>query len=299
MPKFRLATILMLPLVLCCVAAEAQSKPADPLLAYASAPEAPCSAGYSRNNEASPSAPYRVPQSKEKQSDLPPLVGRRKPLESRRMFLSALAVGVRVDSLGFGAEVATSLSRSFNLRAGANLLNYGYAFGVDGVNYNAQIQLHSGQASLDWFPFHGAFHIGPGVIYFNNQLNAVLSAPAGKDFELGNSDFTNSVSNPVHGTATIGYARKIAPALIAGFGNVIPRSGRHFSVPIEVGIAYMGPAQINLNLQGMACQGGACFNMATNPDYRQSLQQEQSDLNESLKKFQVYPIVSTGLSYRF
>ena len=310
----RLAAVLMMPLALGCLPLLAQSRPAVPLLAFA-APGSTydVASGYSSSNSSSsdtasngsidaPSMDGAVPQSssQEKEIVLPPLVGHRKALETRHMgLLSAVAVGVKVDSLGFGVEVATPLSRSFNLRVGANLLNYTYTFGVDGMNYNTQILFNSGQVSLDWFPFHGGFHIGPGAVYFNNRLNALLSAPAGQTFELGDDTYTNSTTDPVHGSAAFSYGRKIAPAVVAGFGNILPRSGRHLSVPVEFGAAFLGSAQVKLALQGTACQSDGCFNMATDPDYQYSLQQEQGDINETLKKFQVYPIFSTGLSYRF
>lgn len=296
----RFTTALLLPLALGCLIARAQSRPAAPLLAYAAASDGGCysSSCSDPTSDSTSSSTYLAPRPKE--IELPPLVGRRKPLEYRRFqFLSAVAVGVKADSFGYGVEVATPVAPSMNLRVGGNLFNYGYTFGVDGVNYNAQILFHSGQVNLDWYPFHGSFHVGPAAIYFNNQVNALLNVPAGKSFELGNSAFTNSISDPVHGSAAITYGRSIAPALVAGFGNILPRSGRHFSVPVEFGAAYTGVAQIKLKLQGTACQSGACFNMATNPDYQYSLLQQQNDMNETLKKFQVYPIVSTGISYRF
>jgi hypothetical protein len=88
------------------------------------------------------------------------------------------------------------------------------------------------------------------------------------------------------------------PSLLFGFGNMIPRSGRHWSVPFEVGAAYMGHNAVQLNLQGTVCTQDGCLSMS-NPMIQQSLLLEQSNLNESIKRLQAYPILSTGIAYRF
>lgn len=102
-----------------------------------------------------------------------------------RLF-STIAISSKVNSLGPGVDLATPLSRSFNLRAGVNSINFGYNFGIDGVNYYSGVHLHSGQLSLDWFPWHKSFHISPGLVYLTNNLAGFTGVPAGKYFELGN-----------------------------------------------------------------------------------------------------------------
>ncbi len=219
----------------------------------------------------------------------------RKPVS----LFSTVAVGFRADTLGLGVDVATPLSRSFNLRVGADFIAFNYPFVIDGVYYDARIHLQSGRASLDWFPRHGGFHISPGILYFKNALSAPSSVPAGDYFELGDQGFTNSTNDPVKGTANAVFPHKFAPMLAIGFGNLIPRSGRHFSFPFEVGVAYTGAAQINVTLNGTACVPDGCVNFANNAEAKSDLLQEISKLNEDLKKVPVYPIVSMGVAYRF
>ncbi len=219
--------------------------------------------------------------------------------EFRVHLFSTIAVASKVNSLGPGIDLATPLSRSFNLRAGVSLINFSYNFNIDGVNYYSGVHLHSGQLSLDWFPRHKSFHISPGLVYARNDLGGLTGVPAGQYFELGDQGFTNSVDDPMNGTASIVAPRKFAPSLTIGFGNMIPRNGRHFSFPIELGVAYTGAPKINVTLDGTACTQQGCFAFSQNPDARASLQKEVHDLNETLKRFPVYPILSTGIAYRF
>jgi hypothetical protein len=212
---------------------------------------------------------------------------------------SRIALGIKADSLGPGVELATPLSRRLNLRATANIFNFRYPFNVDGINYGAEFHFHSGQIAADWFPFHGAFHISPGILYFHNTIAATASVAAGQPFQLSDTSYINSVDDPVSGSASITYAHNIAPTLTIGMGNLIPRTGRHFSVPFEVGVAYLGAAQMAVNLAGTACTTQGCFNAATDPDTQSSLRQEVLDLNNDLAKFKFYPIISLGFGYRF
>ena len=225
---------------------------------------------------------------------------RRSNQDSTRVHaFSSFGVGFKVDTLGGGIEFATPLSRSFNLRTGGNFLRFGYGLNLDGVNYASKLHFQSERASIDWFPFHGGLHLSPGVLYFKNSVSSILSAPPGQQFQLGDSTFMNSIDDPVTGTASIGYAGRFAPTFTVGFGNILPRKHKHFTIPIEVGAGYMGAARMNIKLAGTACTSQGCFNMATDPSSQASINQEAALINEQLKKYQVYPIVSMGFAYKF
>jgi hypothetical protein len=212
---------------------------------------------------------------------------------------SSLTLGFKADTLGAGVEIGTPLSRSFDIRAGFNIFTYGLPFNIDGVHYAGQLHFRSGQLNLDWFPTRRSFHISPGVVFFKNQLTALSSVSPGRHFELGSQGFTNSVDDPLNGTASVVFAREFAPSLMIGLNDVVRHTGGHLSIPFEFGAAYTGPAQINVTLNGTACADGGCFTFATNPDAQSSLKQEIHKLNEDLKRVPVYPIVSVGLDYRF
>ncbi len=212
---------------------------------------------------------------------------------------STVAIGIHASSLGAGLEAATPLSRSLNLRIGANFIDWKYAFNIDGINYATNINFRNGQASIDWFLFHGGFHISPGVLYFRNGLSGTALVPPGQPFTLSNTSYINSVDDPVGGTASVTYAHHFAPALMFGMSNIIPRNGRHFSMPFEFGAAYTQAPVMNVILAGTACTVEGCFNAGTDPDTQANLKQEISDINQTVKKIPVFPIVSLGFAVRF
>ena len=116
---------------------------------------------------------------------------------------------------------------------------------------------------------------------------------------MGDSDYTSDPSDPVTGGGSVVFSRSIMPSLTLGFGNMITRKDRsHWSVPFEIGAAYTAHYTMQLNLSGSVCSQGFCQSTSA-PSVQQSISQEQSSLNEAAKHYQIYPIVSSGIAYRF
>ena len=206
------------------------------------------------------------------------------------------AIGFKGSTLGAGFEIATPLAGRINLRYGFNLVEFTDPFSVDGINYHAGIHLKSSQTTVDWF--FGSFHISPGVLYLKNNMSAPVSVGPGQTFVLGTQTFLNSVDDPASGSSSVIYPRTFSPMLLIGYGNMLPRSG-HLSLPVEVGFAYTGAPVINLNLNGTACVTNGCVTFSQSTDAQGSLKQEIQILNDDLKHYAVFPIVSVGLAYRF
>jgi len=212
---------------------------------------------------------------------------------------SSWRVDLMMNTLGAGIDVSTPLLPHLDLRGGGNFLIFSHEFDVDGLHYDAQLQLGSGNVRLDWFPRRRNFHISPGFLYFNNYVTAPSHVPAGARFTLGDETFINSVGDPVHGDASLKYPRRVAPMLTVGFRNVLPGRHEHISVPIEFGVAYTAAPKMNVTLSGTACQSDGCFNFADNAEAQQSLKDEIRDINDTLSNIPVYPVLSIGFGYRF
>ena len=216
---------------------------------------------------------------------------------------SRVGVGVKVGILGAGIEAATPLTRTLNLRGGFNSFSYADTFTVDQVNYDASLNFRSAEASLDWFPWARGFHLSPGALVYNgNQLSANASVPAGTDFTLNHDSYTSSATDPVTGTAKLDF-RKFAPKLTAGFGNLLPRSGGHWSVPFELGFAYMGDPKVALNLSGTACPTtyppSPCQNVATSQQIQSDIAAQEAKFQKDTEVARIFPIFSLGVAFNF
>jgi hypothetical protein len=213
------------------------------------------------------------------------------------------AVGVTAGTLGPGLELVTTMSRRSNLRVDGHFFNYSQTFSQDGISYNANLRLRDYRASYDFFPFAGAFRLSAGFEAYNQfNVNAVATVPAGQTVTLNEVDYYSSASDPLHGSASAAYPNKYAPTLTMGFGNAIPRSGRHWAFPIEIGAAFTGTPSFNLAMAGSACatpNPATCMPVSSDPSFQADLAAQRKKIVNDIAPLRVYPILSMGATYRF
>jgi hypothetical protein len=214
--------------------------------------------------------------------------------------IGKVGVGLKMSTLGAGAEVGISVARKLNIRGGFNAFTYSRGLNKDGITYNGDLNLRSAAVLLDWFPFGGGFHLSPGVLVYNgNGARANANVPAGQTFTLGGTTYQSDTTNPVTGKGNLDFT-KAAPMVLFGWGNLVPRH-RHFSFNVETGVVFQGAPRATLALAGTACQpgGGSCVNAATDPGVQSRVLAEQIKLNNSMAPFKYYPVISLGFGYRF
>lgn len=214
---------------------------------------------------------------------------------------SGLAIGVKVGLLGVGVEAATPLARTLNLRGGANFFSYNDTFTSDGIPYDATLRFRSGEMSLDWFPWAKGFHVSVGALIYNgNEITANALVPGGQTITLDDTDYLSSSADPVKGNGSLTF-NKAAPKVTIGWGNMLPRSGRHFSVPFEAGFAYVGDPKVALNLSGSVCDtsGTYCRSIASDPTVQANITGQQEKIAKDAQPARFYPILSIGLAFNF
>src|SRR5260370_34475401 len=189
---------------------------------------------------------------------------------------SKTGIAVRVGLGGVGFDVATPLSTRFNLRTGADFFSYSSSFQEQGANIIADLRLRSEHAALDWFPFGGRFRLSPQVVFpNNNRVAATAVIPSGSDISLNGSDYISSYTDPLHGSGSVDF-RKIAPGISLGFGNIIPRSKSHFSIPVEAGFYYVGQPRLKVGFSGNGCDPSVpasigCQAVSQDPGFHRNL----------------------------
>lgn len=217
---------------------------------------------------------------------------------------STFAVEASVGINGVGVDVATPLARHFNLRVGGGFFSYSDSFVEQGANVDAKLQLHSGHALLDWFPFRSGFRVSPLLVFANNNnARGTVIVPAGSTITLNGSNYISSTTDPLHGSGSIDF-RKVAPGLTAGFGNLISRSGKHLSFPVEIGFYYVGQPTLKVAFTGSACDPTVpasigCESVDQDSDFQKSLAAFKARNNNNLSYASFFPVFSTGVGYRF
>ncbi len=221
--------------------------------------------------------------------------------ESGTAPFSRIGIGVKVSTLGAGIEAATPLAQKFNLRGGFNMIRYSHTITDSGIQYDGQLHFQSAEAHLDYFPFWG-FHVSPGLLFYNgNQINATAMVPGLQNFSVGGTTYESDPAVPVTGTAKMDFV-KVSPSIMLGVGNLIPRSGRHYSFLFEVGGAYQGSARVGLNLAGNICTPGnlaTCHSIASDSTAQANILAQQVKIQHDVNPYRFYPVISLGVGFNF
>jgi hypothetical protein len=209
-----------------------------------------------------------------------------------------VGVGVTSGLFGIGGEVAVRVLPSANVRFGFTGLGISHSFSRDQITYGARLRLEAAQLTFDYF-FH-FIHLSPGLLLYNGtKITGTASALAGNTITLNHVDYL--MSSPLTGSLDVTF-RKTAPVVMFGFGNLVPRKGRHWSITSDFGVAFSGSPNAALNLAGTACPvnpPGPCADIATTPAIESNVIAEQSSVNDKLKFFKIYPVISVGFGWAF
>lgn len=210
-------------------------------------------------------------------------------------------VAFKFGVLGAGVDVAVPVGSKVNIRGGFSGFSLSHEFEDDGLVLDADLKLRSASAHLDWFPFGGGFHLSPGVMLYNgNELQATVRADAGTTFDLGDREYRSNPADPVTGTASVVFNR-VAPSVMMGWGNVVPRGGRRWSIPFELGVVFSKAPTATLGLTGSVCDpsGMNCRSVATDAGVQADVRTQEGDINDSIDLLKFIPVFSIGVAFSF
>ena len=189
------------------------------------------------------------------------------------------SLGVRAGTLGLGLEFSYPISQRIGVRLNADSYNYSRTFNQDGIDYDGKAKLKTGSLLLDWYPFANNFRISAGPMYNGNKLG--LSTPM----------TTLTINNNTYQAALDGEVvfKKYVPYAGIGYGRPI---GTGLSLTFDLGVVFQGTPTATLN--GTCSPAPACT--AT---FQSDLKAQEASLNDSIKDFRYYPVITLGLAYTF
>ncbi len=179
-------------------------------------------------------------------------------------------VDAHVSTLGAGLDVAVPVSDSVDARLGFNVFSKNYSTttttATSAINYTGNLKLSTFQLLADWHPFNGVFHLTGGVMVNGNKFEAT-----------GIDQVTGGTVN-----ASVTFSKTV-PYLGFGWSGQAKNTG--WSFKSDIGVLFQGAASTSLT--------------STNPILAANLPAEQAVLNDKLKNFRYYPVVSIGIGYAF
>lgn len=214
-------------------------------------------------------------------------------------------IGVKVGTLGVGIQGAVAVAKRVNVRGGFNVFSYSHTFDQSGASIDGSLKLQSVEANLDLL-IGGGFRFSPGVLlYNNNHVDGTITVNSGTQFSIGDQSYTSFAQDPIKGTASLTF-NKFSPMLAIGFGQLVPRSGRHFSMAFDLGIVFEDAPTVTMTYGGTGCltdprltQAQACKPINTQANIISQIASEQQKFSDAVSILKYYPVLSLGFGWRF
>lgn len=227
------------------------------------------------------------------------------------LLLAALALSVPAQaqwsvqahaaSTGLGGGVAYRWSEQLAARGGWQGMKINdFDIDVDQDTQNSDVLDHSGDLTLnvghlllDWYPRGGSFRVSAGALLNLSDVDVTSRCTAPSSGGL----------NPIPGDCEFGFGEFNQAELGTiqtdiEFNTFAPYAGigwdwsinRDWQVVADLGVAYIGSPDADMTSTGTCDQNPAC---------RAQIEREEKELEEELKDFKIYPVLSLGFRYRF
>jgi hypothetical protein len=197
---------------------------------------------------------------------------------------TGFALGLKIGTLGLGADASVYLDDWVNFRANVGFLDFTYKDTIDDIDYDMDVAFRTAMFLLDLYPFEGGnFRVSGGVVLQDNSVD-VTGVPK-KSTKIGDTDYTVEQIGTIHGDAEFD---NIAPYVGIGYGNaVLPDASLTFIV--DFGVIFQ-TYEISLSATGSA---------ANDPGFQEDLQSEEDDIQDEVDRLKIYPVINFGIAYHF
>jgi len=200
-------------------------------------------------------------------------------------FAADVGIAVRAGSQGAGAEIGVGVTKWFTLRGGVYDLSVSESFEEGGIDYDGDLTLGGVGLLADFHPFRNGFRVSAGFFSNNNEID--LEATPTTNQIIGNNPvpYTPMEIGTLTGRVAFDDA---APYLGIGWGNIA--RGKRVGFVADLGVLKQGSGEVRLEADGLA---------ATIPSFLADLNAEAMEVEDDISDYDLWPVISVGLSVRF
>ena len=198
---------------------------------------------------------------------------------------AGIGVGVKAGTLGFGLEITKGVTSTINGRLGINSYKFDASGSESDIDYDSDLKMDSVAALVDWHPFSGGFRTTAGVLFNNNKLDMTAKLTGSTD--IGGTNYTPGQIGTLAGAVSF---NDVAPYIGIGWGNAVEQ-GQRLTFAFELGVLMQGKPKVDLTSTGGT--------LSSNSTFLDNLATEEQQLEDDLKDFDMYPVISLGLAYQF
>jgi len=198
-----------------------------------------------------------------------------------------LAVGGGIGTTGGKIEAEYQVIPHLVLRGGYSYFKYSADNSYEAIAYNGDLDLSTLGAFLDFHPLGGSFMLTAGGYFGDKTLD--LTAGSANSYTIDGQTFTSAQT----GTLKLhGQLEKSAPFVGLGWDTTYSGKG-HLGFKFLAGAMFTGTPSVALT------STGGTRTPTQDAAFQQALSNENASLKNEVDTFKVYPVVETGLTFRF
>lgn len=205
-----------------------------------------------------------------------------------------VAIGGKGGTLGLGVELTVGLGQQWNTRLGINGFDYSDRREASDIEYDAEAQLRTAAALLDFHPGGRGFRLTAGAVWNGTTVEGSSLPPASGFYDIGGVPVPVAILGTLDAEAEFD---PFAPYVGLGWGNAVG-SNQKVGFSFDIGVVFQGEADVELT---PVLPANSPIN--TTPGARELLEilleREESEIEDEAADYDIYPVVSIGVTYRF
>lgn len=209
------------------------------------------------------------------------------------MVLSQPAIGVKISTLGVGIEIQNSISEKSTIRLGYYGASPSKSLTESGMEYDASFKARNTLLAIDYYLGSTPFRVSAGLVKFSNSIDLVAT-PTGAIFNINGTDYDSSLIDSLSGNLGISGSM---PYIGIGVASTPEDEGFGFSLDLGASTVPDVSASLSVTCSAAATSTGVCSGIESAVVNESS--ELQNDFNEGFSNIGLYPVISTGISYKF
>jgi hypothetical protein len=190
----------------------------------------------------------------------------------------------------FGIDAGYKFNPNLHARLGLNTVGFGYNYNSQGIDYNASFSPTNVHLLGDYFPFGGGLRVTGGFIFQNNRFSGSAKSNASNQININGTNYNASQIGTVETSGN--FSNSVAPYLGIGFGTPISEG---FGFNVDLGVMFAGSPTVSLAANNVS----PSVPVAIQNQLRSDLAAQQQKTNSDIRSFNVFPVLSIGVSYAF
>ena len=197
-------------------------------------------------------------------------------------------VGVKAGTVGVGLEGRWKIVPWLDIRLGGHTYDYDDSGSQAGINYDATLALDNYYLTGNFrFPL-SPFRVTAGAYSNGNEFQMVSQDTLGADFDIGGVSFSPADVGELQSVTSFSST---SPYVGVGYDfEILGKVGLN----LDFGVLWQGEPEVTLEATGLATAPPA-----VQAQLLPALEAERLELEDEVKNFKAWPVVSLAFVYNF